>query len=67
MGETLRNIHVSYNEHRRDSRVGKLDNALLLHISKSNRNFDFNTAIVLAYIHNKRPRQILEAGTISFC
>ena len=34
--------------------VGNLNNALLQHISKSDHNFDFNAAIMLAYIHNKK-------------
>ena len=40
---------------------------LIMHISKSDSNFDFNAATMLVYIHNKRLRQIFEAGAISLC
>ena len=53
-----RNIHKYIYKHRRDVRVDNLNNALLQHISESNHNFDFNAATMLAYIHNKRLRQI---------
>ena len=52
----LRNIHKHIYEHRKDIRVDNLNNALLQHIFKSDYNFDFNAATLLAYIHNKRLR-----------
>ena len=33
-------------------------------ISKTDHNFDFNAATMLAYIHNKRLRRIFEDGPI---
>ena len=50
------NIHKCLYEHRRDITVGNLSNTILQHISKSDRNFNLNAAIMLAYIHNKRWR-----------
>ena len=67
IGETSRNIHKYVYEHRRDIRIGNLNNSLLQHISKSDHNFDFNAATMLAYIHNKRLRQIFKASAISIC
>ena len=51
-------------EHRRDIRISNLSNVLLQHVSKTDHNFDFNAATMLACIHNKRSRQILEASVI---
>ena len=66
IGKTLRNVQKCIYKHRRDIRLGDLINALLLHISKTDHNFDLNAATVLAHIHNKRLRQIFEVGAISF-
>ena len=52
------------NEHERDIKLGNLNNALCLHSSKTDRNFDFNEAIMLVHIHNKSFRQIFEVGAI---
>ena len=46
-------------------RLDNSNNALFLHISKTNHNFNFNVATMLAHIHNKRLRQIFEANNIS--
>ena len=64
--ETSRNLHVRLKEHKRDLRIGNSSNALFLHISQSNHNFDFNSAKMLTYIHNKNLRRIFEAAAISF-
>ena len=64
-GETSRNVRKRIYEHRRDIRLGNLNCALPWHISKTDLNFDFNTAIMLADIHNKRVRQFFEIGAIS--
>ena len=66
IGETSRNLHARIKEHKRDIRIGNLNNALLQSISQSNHNFDFNSAKMLIYI-NKRLRRIFEAGAISLC
>ncbi len=52
-------------EHKRDIRLGNFNNALFLHISEINHNFNFDAATMLAHIHNKRLRQIFEARAIS--
>ena len=65
--ETSRNFHVRLKEHKRDIRIGNLNNALFQHISQSNHNFDLNSAKMLIYIHNKRLRRIFEAVAISLC
>ena len=52
-------------EHKCDIRLGNLNKALFLHISKIDHNFELNTATMLAPIHNKRLRDIFEAGSIS--
>ena len=44
--------------------IVNLNNALFLHISKSNHNLDFNSAKMLIYIHNKSLRRIFEAAAI---
>ena len=67
IGEISWNLPVRLKEHRRDIRIGNLNNALFQHISQSNHNFDFNSAKMLLYIHNKRFRRIFEAGAISLC
>ena len=67
IGKTSRNLHVGLKEHKRDIRIGNWNNALFLDISQSNHNFDFNSAKMLVYIHNKRLRRIFEAGAISLC
>ena len=67
IGEMSRNINKCLYKHRREIRVGNLNNALLQYISKSNHNFDFGAATMLAYIHNKRLRWIFKASTISLC
>ena len=65
IGETSRNLHARLKEHRRDIRIGYSNNALFLHISQSNHYFDFNSAKMLIYIHNKSPRRIFETAAIS--
>ena len=67
IGETSRNLHVRSKEHKRDLRIGNLNNALFQHISQSNHNFDFNSAKMLICIHLKRLRRIFEAAAISLC
>ena len=67
IGETSRNLHICLKEHKRDIRIGNLNNALFQHISQSNHNFNFNSAKMLIYIYNKRLRQIFKAGAISLC
>ena len=57
-GETSWNIEKSTYKHRRHIRVGNANNALLQHISKTDHNLDCHAATMLAYIHNKRLRQI---------
>ena len=66
IGETSRNFHVHLKEHKRDIRIGNSNNALFLHISQHNHNFDFNSAKMLTYIHNKNLRRIFQAAAISF-
>ena len=61
------NLHVCLKEHKRDIRIDNINNALLQNISQSNHNFDFNSAKMLIYIHNKRLRQIFRTGAISLC
>ena len=67
IGETSRNLHVCLKEHKRDIRIGNLNNALFQQISQSNHNLNFNSAKLLIYIHNKRLRKIFETSTISLC
>ena len=66
IGETSRNLQVRLKEKKRDIRIDNSNNALFLHISQSNNNFDFNSAKILICIHNKSQRQIFEAAAISF-
>ena len=66
IGETSRNLHVHLKEHKRDIRIGNLNNALFLHISQSSHNFDFNSAKMLIYFHNKSLKRIFEAAALSF-
>ena len=66
IGETSRNLHIRLKEHKRDIRIGNSNNALFLHISQHNHNFDFNSAKMLTYIYNKNLRRIFEAAAISF-
>ena len=67
IGETSWNLHVCLKEHKRDIRSGSLNNALFQHISQTNHNFDFISAKMLIYIHNKSRRRIFEATAISLC
>ena len=67
IGETSRQLQVRLKKHKRDIRIGYLNNALFQRISQSNHNFDFNSAKMLIYIHNKRLRRIFEADDISLC
>ena len=53
-------------QHDLSARIGNSNNALFLHISQSNHNFDFNSVKMLIYVHNKTLRRIFEAATISF-
>ena len=57
--ETVRNFHKHMNI--RDIRLSNLNNALFLHISKTDHNFDFNAATMFVHIHNRRLRQIFKA------
>ena len=66
IGEISRNLHVRLKEHKRDMWIGNSKNALFLHISQHNHNFDFNSAKMVTYIHNKNLRRIFEAAAISF-
>ena len=66
-GETSINIHKRLYKHRREIRVGNLNNTFLKNIFESYNNFSFNATTMLAYIHNKRLRRIFEAGAISLC
>ena len=63
--EMSRNIHKCPYEHKRDIRLGNLNNAHFLHISITDDNFDFNAATMLTHIYHKRLRQIFEPGAIS--
>ena len=65
IGETSRNLNVRLKEHKRDIRIGNLNNTLFLHISQSNHNFDFNSAKRLIYLHDKSLRRIFESTAIS--
>ena len=64
--ESARYLKKRLNEHKRVMRLDNSNNALFLHIFETNHNFNFNSATILAYIHNKRVTQIFEASTISF-
>ena len=64
-GETSRNLHVRLKEHKRDLRIGNLNNGPFQHISRSNHKFDLSFAKMLIYIHNKRQRRFFEAVAIS--
>ena len=66
IGETSQNLHVRLKEHKRDIRIGNSNNTLFLHISQSNHNFDFKSAKMFIYIHDKSLRRIFEAAAISF-
>ena len=66
IGKTSRNLHVCFKEHKRDIRIGNSNNALFLHISQYNHIFDFNSAKMITYIHNKNLKRIFEAAAISF-
>ena len=63
--KTTRNLHVRLKGHKRDIRIGNINNALLQHISI--HNFDFNSEKMLIYNHNKRLGRIFEASPISLC
>ena len=63
IGETYRNLCVRLNEHKRDTMIGNLNNATFQHISQPNHIFDFSSAKILIYIHNKR--QIFETAANS--
>ena len=65
IGKTSQNLHIRLKEHKIDIRIGNLNNALFQHISQSNHNFNFKSAKMLIYIHNKRLRRIFEATAIS--
>ena len=65
IGETSRNAQKCKYEHRRNIRLGNLNNALFQHIYKTDHNFDFNATTMLAHIHNKRLRKNFEASAIS--
>ena len=67
IGETSQNLHIRLKEHKRDIRIGKLNNALFQHISQFNHNFDFNSVKMLIYIQDKWLRQIFRATAISLC
>ena len=47
IGETFRNVHVHLKEHKRNIRIGNLNNALLQRFSQSNHNFNSNSAKTL--------------------
>ena len=66
ISETSRNLHVHLKEQKKDIRIGNSNNALFLHISQFNHNFDFNSSKMFIYIHDKSLRQIFEAAAISF-
>ena len=63
----MKQLGIFTEEHQRDIKIGNLNYALFQHISQSNHNFDFNCAKALINIHNKRLRQIFDAGAISLC
>ena len=63
ISETSRNLHVRLKRHKRDIRIGTLNNAQFQHISQSNRNFDFNSTKM--FIYNKRLRRMFVATAIS--
>ena len=65
ISEISQNIHVRLKEYKRDIRISNLNNALFQHISQSNHNFDFNSAKMFIYIHNKRLGPIFETAAIS--
>ena len=50
-------------KYKRYIRLGNLNNALFLHIYKTDHNFDFNAATMLAHNDHKRLKQIYEAST----
>ena len=58
ISETSRNINKHLYEHKRNIRLGNLYNALFLHISKTDHNFDFNAATMFAHF----PLQTIETN-----
>ena len=65
IGETSRNLKKRLYEHKRNIKFGDSNNCLFQHISKTQHMFNFRNASMIAYIHNKRLRQIFEASAIS--
>ena len=63
-GETTKNLYKSIYEHKRNITLGNINDALFLHMSKTDHNFHLNAAMMFAHIL-KRLRQIFEAGAIS--
>ena len=53
IGETTGNFNKYLYEHKRDIRLGNIYNALFLHISETDHNFDFNAAMRLTDIYKK--------------
>ena len=64
VSEMSHSLQTRIYEHKQDIHLGNLNNAVLLHMSKTNHNFNFNAATMLAYIHNKKLRKICKAGVI---
>ena len=52
--KTSRKLDTCLKEHKRDIRFGNANNVLFQNISQSHHNFDFNSAKILIYIHDKR-------------
>ena len=46
-------IYIYIHEDKRYISLGNLNNELFLHISKTDHNFDFNSAAMSAHIYNK--------------
>ena len=59
-----RNLKKCLHEHKCNIRLGNYNKTCFFHISKTNHNFNFHAAKMLARIHNKRLRQIFEAFAI---
>ena len=55
--ETSWDLQARLKKHKRDIKVGNLNNALLQDISQSDQNFDFNSVKMPIFINNKRLRR----------
>ena len=65
IGETARNLKKRLYEHSKDLKFGNTSNSLVTHNLLTNHNFSLQKSSMIAFIHNRNIRRIVDSSAIS--